>query len=466
MYKQNSNSTNPLLQVKFCVLSIALFFVVMLQSTITSAQCSTGIYESYAIVSINNGSNAFYDMQATTVLPDFDGANLGTFSPSQSLVLKGGQNKTFKCNGGDVTGSRIFYRVWKTSDGASGTFIQVNHGFLSNDAGGCGGNQTWEGTSNSINLISGLTIGGNYTLEVFSSILTNCGGEKFSSNLGNNYKATFTITPTISTSGSLSSVSTTYGTASSNTSFSLSGTKMSSAITVTAPTGFQVSTSAGSGFANNISVGAAGTISSTTVFVRLAATTAFGNYSGNIVISSTGATSVNVATVTSSVNTAALNINGVSANNKNYDGNTSATLTGTAAYVGLQNGETFSVSGSPVATFNNANAGTNKPVTVTGYTAPNANYTVSQPSGLTATIIAAAVAITPTAAQSKTYGAADPSFTFTASPSVVTTGALSRVAGENVGSYNYTLGTLSAGSNYSLSLSGSNTFAEIGRAHV
>jgi hypothetical protein len=64
-----------------------------------------------------------------------------------------------------------------------------------------------------------------------------------------------------------------------------------------------------------------------------------------------------------------------------YDGLTTATVTGAAAYVGLVNGETFNVTGSPTFSFDNATAANGKSITIGngGYTAPSANYTVTQP---------------------------------------------------------------------------------------
>jgi len=62
--------------------------------------------------------------------------------------------------------------------------------------------------------------------------------------------------------------------------------------------------------------------------------------------------------------------------------------------------------------------------------------------------------------QTKIYGSADPVLTYTFSPGLVGsdsfTGALSRTAGENVGSYAIGQGTLSAGSNYAISYTESN----------
>jgi hypothetical protein len=93
-------------------------------------------------------------------------------------------------------------------------------------------------------------------------------------------------------------------------------------------------------------------------------------------------------TTIASITAKALTIGGVSAVSKVYDGATTATLSGTASYVGLANGETFAVTGNPAASFGTAVIGTGKPVTVTGYTAPSVNYSVTQPVGLTANITA------------------------------------------------------------------------------
>ena len=116
------------------------------------------------------------------------------------------------------------------------------------------------------------------------------------------------------------------------------------------------------------------------------------------------------------------------------------------------------------ASFNNKNAGTAKPVNVSGISisgADAANYTLSNTTATaTADITAIAVTVTVTPGQNKTYGAADPVFTYTFSPALISpdvfTGSLSRVAGENSGSYAITQGTLSAGSNYTITFVSNN----------
>ncbi|MEI6048213.1 MAG: MBG domain-containing protein, partial [Bacteroidota bacterium] len=66
-------------------------------------------------------------------------------------------------------------------------------------------------------------------------------------------------------------------------------------------------------------------------------------------------------------------------------------------------------------------------------------------------------------AQTKTYGDIDPALTYTFAPALigtdVFTGSLTRGAGEPVGSYAITTGTLTAGSNYSLSIAATPTFS-------
>ncbi len=212
----------------------------------------------------------------------------------------------------------------------------------------------------------------------------------------------------ISTGSTLAAVNTTYGTASATpTSFTVSGANMIAGITVTPPEGFEVSTVAE--FTSNvgtnaspITVGAAGTISSTTIYVRLAATTVVGSYSGNIVLTSTGATTVNKATASSTVAAKVLTITGLTGGNKPYDGLTTATFTGTAAYSGLVNSESFTVIGTPSASFATADAANTKTITVTGYTAPSDNYTLTQPS-LTGDISTVALTITGITANNKTF---------------------------------------------------------------
>jgi hypothetical protein len=91
----------------------------------------------------------------------------------------------------------------------------------------------------------------------------------------------------------------------------------------------------------------------------------------------------------------------------------------------------------------------------------NSNYTVTlSGTPVNFTINKKPVTVTPDSDQSKTYGAADPTFTYSVSPALVgtdsLTGALDRVAGDNVGTYAITQGTVTTAnnSNYTVTFSG------------
>jgi hypothetical protein len=166
-----------------------------------------GIYESYIVLNINNTGISWFDLNANTSNQDFQGANLGNFEPGvSSLILKGGQNKTYKCNGGDVTGGNLFYRVYVTSNNSPGNFNSIVFGWSSNDLGGCGGNQTWQTINNSIDILSGLNAG-EYYLEVYNNA-TGQPATVYANNGGLNFKATFKVSSKTNTSGLWSSAST------------------------------------------------------------------------------------------------------------------------------------------------------------------------------------------------------------------------------------------------------------------
>jgi hypothetical protein len=240
--------------------------------------------------------------------------------------------------------------------------------------------------------------------------------------------ATSAASAVISSSGTPAALSTTYGTASSSTSFSVSGTSMAAGILVTPPSGFEVSTN-NSTFSSTVTVGAAGTISSTLVYVRLAATASAGSKSGNIVLSSSGATSVNVATTASTVNQKAITISGASATNRAYDGTTTVAVTGGSLSTGsgagqVLSGDTVTLSAaSATGSVTSAAVGNTKAVTVTGYSisgASSGNYSITQPTGLTVNITQKAVTITGLTYQNKVYDR-------TTTASVTGTAALSGV---------------------------------------
>ncbi|MBS7778532.1 MBG domain-containing protein [Acidovorax sp. CCYZU-2555] len=149
-----------------------------------------------------------------------------------------------------------------------------------------------------------------------------------------------------------------------------------------------------------------------------------------------------------------LTVTGMNASDKVYNGTSEATLTG-GTLSGFVGSETVSFSGQ-TGSFANPNAGSSKPVTVSGITLANgsngglaANYSVTSPTDVSASITQKPLAITADNA-SKTYGDADPTLTYAVtSGSLVAgdslAGVLTRAPGENVGSYTIDASALANG---------------------
>ncbi len=116
------------------------------------------------------------------------------------------------------------------------------------------------------------------------------------------------------------------------------------------------------------------------------------------------------ATGPGQINQAPLLITGVLATDKVYDRTAADTLnTGSAALYGIINSDNVSlVSGSAAGTFSAANAGSNLPVTASGFTLSGskaADYALVQPAGLTASISPASLSVSGVSAVNKVYDA-------------------------------------------------------------
>lgn len=187
-------------------------------------------------------------------------------------------------------------------------------------------------------------------------------------------------------------------------------------------------------------------------------------------LSISGSTAINYL-LSSSAITSTGNINqkvvtgGITAANKVYDGNTVAviltrTLTGVIT-VDINN---VIITGG-TATFNKPAIGINKVVTPTGLTLTGSavsNYSLSPNLiNASASITARPITVTANSGQSKVFGAVNPIYTYSiTSGSLVVgqnfTGALTRTAGETVGSYEILRGTLALTTNYTLTYQGAN----------
>ena len=238
---------------------------------------------------------------------------------------------------------------------------------------------------------------------IVATIPVNSGPESFGNFITagsgcNGTPSTFTIIvdptgstiPTIAATGVLLPLNTIYGTPSATTTFTVSGTNTTAGILVTPPPGFEVSAD-GINYGNTVNIGGAGSIAATTVYLRLAATTPVGDdYSGNIVLTSTGAADVIVPTALSTVSPAPLTI---TADNKSKGyGTENPVLTFT--YSGFVNNETFTVlTAQPeiTTTANTLSLPGKYPITVDGAAA--ANYTFIYIQGILTITPGAAIAL-------------------------------------------------------------------------
>lgn len=93
----------------------------------------------------------------------FNAKDLGEIT---QLLLKGSNIKTWKTGTGNVTGAKLSYKVWKTSEAEPAEYTDRNVGFTSNDGDG---NQTWSSFGTEIDVTSGLAIG-NYSIKILFSI--------------------------------------------------------------------------------------------------------------------------------------------------------------------------------------------------------------------------------------------------------------------------------------------------------
>ncbi|MBC7642429.1 MAG: hypothetical protein H7174_08865, partial [Flavobacterium sp.] len=152
---------------------------------------------------------------------------------------------------------------------------RIENRSISNALLGCANNATGTWPTGSINTT--VSTNSTTTAKVIATAdagLTTCAG-----------------TTLITNTGVLAAVNTIYGSASATpTSYTVAGSGLTAGILVAPPSGFEISqTSATTGYGTTQTLTqSGGAVSSVTIFVRLAATTLFGTYSGNIVSSSAG----------------------------------------------------------------------------------------------------------------------------------------------------------------------------------
>lgn len=182
------------------------FLLLALFGSLATSHAATGFYgKLYFVTSLNGGSNVFNQVTtgstpgtgaATGIDLAPDGTNpqfgsFGTINLTDILLVKGFEYNTWNDNGSNVTYANLYYRVYQTGT-PSGSFTDIQTNTPISNAGN---NKTWQVTSGTTNLLSGLSTG-NYTIELYTESYTN--GINTAGNIfgfSSNPTATFTVVP-------------------------------------------------------------------------------------------------------------------------------------------------------------------------------------------------------------------------------------------------------------------------------
>ena len=166
--------------------SILVGLIVLVINTLSFG--ASGIFDRYIIVQLGNTS--FLSGAA------FDSTNFGELNSNSLFLLKGGQLKTFKNGVDDITGTAMYYRIYKQGITPLPTFDTVGLPWKEEVQSPLGSiDQTWEQNGYNFNILNGL-VDGDYFIEIyFEAFYTDQTGVHIhiDNNGGSNYLASFSI---------------------------------------------------------------------------------------------------------------------------------------------------------------------------------------------------------------------------------------------------------------------------------
>ena len=160
----------------------------------TESQAAWDIFQSYVILDSGSGDQYLAGGLNADGASAFAGTDLGDFTAADALTLNGGELKTYKNGGSNVCGGTLNYRVYASGD-TPGAFTALALPFNANLSGS---DQKWAATGQAIDLLDALTAG-DYVLELYweadgnDSNPSGCGENKYDSDSGNNFTATFSV---------------------------------------------------------------------------------------------------------------------------------------------------------------------------------------------------------------------------------------------------------------------------------
>lgn len=318
------------------------------------------------------------------VVGDYNGAVIALTSTGAVAV-----NLTTPAGGNAVTAAGLTITANGVQKGEGATLSEINPGSLAfTPTGLVNGEMVGSVTITYTAGFQSTAPAMVYTGAVVPSAAT--GGTFAASNYSITYvPANLTVTagPLVVLTGPFTAMTAEYGSASVAQSFMTSGTGLSGNLVVTAPSGFQVSETVGSGYGPTVTLTpASGVVATRTLYLRLAAGSGQGPVAGGNVSAVNGMTSQSLVVPAGSVTTKALTITGLLGVNKVYDRTNAATFTGTAALSGVVAGDEGLVTldgTAAAALFGQVVQGTGLSVTVTGFVLGGTkagNYSLTQPS--------------------------------------------------------------------------------------
>jgi len=273
--------------------------------TTVAAQAITTTYTQYTINVNETGSNVRIEFENTTsqtLYIDDVTINYGSSAPAPAIVVApatlsfGNQiiNTISSAQTYSVSGSNL-------SPASGSITVTVPSGYLvsTTSASGYASSISVAYTGSTLAATTIYVEFDPTAVQSYSGNITNAGGGATTQNVAVSGAGAAVPTPTLNvTPSSLSFGSITVNTTSSSKTYTISGTALSPAsgtITLTAPSGYQISTTSGSGYTSSVSVSYTGSsLASTTIYVIFQPTAAQA-YSGNITNAGGGATTQNVA---------------------------------------------------------------------------------------------------------------------------------------------------------------------------
>lgn len=197
---------------------LAGFFLLPLQTHASALYAlGVGLTVDASTTDLVAAATTYYDLDGTTntrFLPASLGISINT-NQGGSLLLSGGNAKTWQGPSDDAQNVNLFYRVFETGTAVASRPTFSSYGLLYQNQWNPDGNinKYWASASSpgTVNLLTGLTAGTiatpkSYTVEFYGSSVMNYNGGSFTAydnNAGNNYTTNFQLVPEPSTASLL-----------------------------------------------------------------------------------------------------------------------------------------------------------------------------------------------------------------------------------------------------------------------